>query len=296
VSVIAFALLGAIGGGGLWLAASGVSRARPRLADVLAEMDVAPATPLASPSSLDERLGRLLGRALGRRSPSGGGRAADLAMLEIAPSTFLGSRVVAGLSGLAVGPALAVATALVGHPPAWQVPAVAALGLGALGSVIPALDLHARAEAQRRSFRRGLSGFLDVTALALASGELISGALGLAARSGEGWVFALLRATLADADQRGVTPWDAMGRAAEERGLDELGEVAASVRLAGMDGAHIRRTLAAKADGLRDRALADTQAEANEATSRMVLPLVGVATGFLVLIGYPAISHILGGH
>jgi Flp pilus assembly protein TadB len=257
-------------------------------------MDFEPAAEPSAPVSLDERVGRWLERSLGRERLTPGRAERDLRMLEIAPSAFMGAKVASALAGLVVAPSVAAFAALAGVGVSWRLPALGAVILAGAGFVIPDLDVHAKAERQRRAFRRSLSGFLDMVTLALAAGELISGALTKASQSGDGWVFALVRRTLRDAEQRGISPWDALGRAGEERGLDELCELAASVRLAGTDGAQIRKTLTAKAESLRARTLADMQADANEATTRMVLPLVGIAMGFLILVGYPAVSHILG--
>lgn len=293
--MIGFAVIGALGGVGLCLLLSGLVPAKPTLAEVMIEMDRVPGPPAPRAKSLDERVGRILARTVDVDRYGTGRARRDLRMLDIDPATFLGSKLTAGVAGLLIGPAFAVAVAVAGLRVGWQLPLLGAVALGAAGYFIPNLDARTKAERRRRDFRRGLSGFLDVVTLALASSELISGALRIGATTGSGWVFALLRRTLTDADQRGITPWDALGRAADDRDLDELSEVAATVRLAGTDGAQIRRTLEAKAEGLRARALADAQTEANEATTRMILPLVGTAFGFLLLIGYPAISHILGG-
>lgn len=290
----AMVVLGGLIGVGICLIVSGLAPAKATLAEVMVALDKIPGPPLPPPKSLDERVGRLLAGSVDA-TRFGAGRTRDLAMLDIDPSTFLGSKVLAGVAGLLIAPAIAALVALIGGGVSWQLPVLGAAGFAALGFMIPNLDVHAKAEARRRDFRRGLSAFLNVVTLALAAGELISGALRTATDAGQGWVFALVRRTLVDPDQRGITPWDALRRAGDDRGLDELSEVAASVRLAGKDGTQLQRTLEAKAEGLRARALADAQAEANEATTRMILPLVGIAFGFLLLVSYPAISHIIGG-
>ncbi len=51
----------------------------------------------------------------------------------------------------------------------------------------------------------------------------------------------------------------------------------------------------AKAESLRQRRMSEAEAEANESSERMVLPLVLLGMGFLLFLGYPAVSRVLGG-
>ena len=46
---------------------------------------------------------------------------------------------------------------------------------------------------------------------------------------------------------------------------------------------------------MRARQLADAEATAQAATERMCLPLVLLFAGFLLLIGFPAVVHVLDG-
>lgn len=293
--IVAGVVLGGLAGAGIWLAVSGLVPGRPCLAETIAAMDYEPGPPLPPPASLDERVGRLIGGVPGveRIRPSSQ-RRADLALLEKSEATHMGSKVASACSAMLVGPALTVMLAVIGFKVTWQFPAILAVGLGAVGYALPGLDVHAKAERQRRAMLRELSGFLDVVNLELASNELIGGAVDKAARAGDGIVYRLLRRTLADAAQRGVAPWDAIAQVGEERGVEELVTLAASVRAAGSNGARVRRTLAAKAASLRVKTVADMQKEANAATTKMIVPLAGFATGFMILSLYPAIAHILG--
>jgi tight adherence protein C len=287
-------LLGALAGCGLAMILGALLPARPTLSEALAQLEFRPGPPRPRARNLDERVGRLVGRSRGGGPHLNPGLRADLALLEIEPAAFLGSRIICGLACALLAPALAAVAVVAGDHAGWQVPGAGSLLLGLGGYLLPLSDVGRRARQRRRQFVRTLSSFLDVLAIALAAGEMISGALTLASRSGDGWAYVLIRRTLRDADQRGVAPWDALARAATELGLSELGEVAASVRLAGADGAQVRRTLMAKAEGLRVRTLTDLHRQANEATSRMVLPLVGFVVGFLTLMAYPALTQILG--
>ena len=75
----------------------------------------------------------------------------------------------------------------------------------------------------------------------------------------------------------------------------ELTELAASITLAGTEGAKVRASLTAKAAAIRARQLADAETTAQAATERMSLPLVILFAGFLALIGYPALVHVING-
>ena len=90
-------------------------------------------------------------------------------------------------------------------------------------------------------------------------------------------------------------PWGPLGRLGEELGIEELSELAATVALAGAEGAKVRATLAAKAASIRSHALANAQANAEAMSERMSLPVVVLFAGFLLFVGYPALAHVLEG-
>jgi hypothetical protein len=84
-------------------------------------------------------------------------------------------------------------------------------------------------------------------------------------------------------------------RLGNELGVAELGELAASVGLAGAEGAKVRASLGAKAASLRSHQLAEAETTAQTATEKMSLPVVLLFAGFLCFIGYPAIERVLAG-
>jgi len=83
--------------------------------------------------------------------------------------------------------------------------------------------------------------------------------------------------------------------AVAELGVPELRELAASVALAGEEGAVVGASVAAKATALRTRALAEAEAAAESASERMALPTVMLLVGFVIFIGYPAVAAVLSG-
>jgi tight adherence protein C len=174
--------------------------------------------------------------------------------------------------------------------PVWVVVIVAVLGWFA-----PDLILRSEAQKRRRGFRHAVGAFLDLVAISLAGGTGIEGALYGAVTLGQGWGFTRLDEALDHARLAGETPWVALARVGEELGVSELRELAASLVLAGSEGAKVRQSLAAKAASVRLHQLADVEGEAAEATERMVLPIGLLFFGFLVFIGYPAVTVIITG-
>lgn len=77
--------------------------------------------------------------------------------------------------------------------------------------------------------------------------------------------------------------------------MPALGELAASVALAGSEGARVRASIAVKADTLRSLELAAAETEAQEATERMAIPTAMLLFGFVLLVGFPAVMTVLGG-
>ena len=171
--------------------------------------------------------------------------------------------------------------------------APAVLLMGAAGWFYADTDLHGDARTRRRDFRHALSVYLDLVNVMLAGGSGVEGALDDAASVGDGWAFVQIRQALATARLNRESPWTTFDRLAARIGVPELAELSSSISLAGDSGARIRESLSAKAVSMRDHELTQTQSEAEAASERMSLPLVAMATGFLLLVGYPAVSQVL---
>jgi Flp pilus assembly protein TadB len=167
--------------------------------------------------------------------------------------------------------------------------------LGTGGAVFPALALTSKARRAQQSARRAVGSFLNLVVLCLAGGMGIESALLAAARIGDDGMSGRILDALILAQDAGEPPWDALARLGRELGLNELGELAAAVVLAGTEGARIRSTLSAKASSIRRHDLARAESEANTMTERLFLPGVCLLVGFLSFIAYPAIARISAG-
>lgn len=245
---------------------------------------------------MTDLLGRTLGASLGRLFRNLGLRVdslePDLRLVGRSLEQHLAQKVLLSLLGLAL-PALVGVTwvMLLGIPV--TVPAAIGLFLAVFFFFVPDLTLRSEAKERRTTFKHSLGSFLDLVVISLAGGAGVESALRDAANVGRGWAYSQLRNALEVTALTGETPWAALSRLGDELGVSELVELAASISLAGTEGARVRESLAVKASSLREHALADAEAEAESTTEKMAMPVVLLFLGFLILIGYPAINAVL---
>jgi tight adherence protein C len=242
---------------------------------------------------LSARVGATVAEALGALGVDFGSRRRDLAVTGRSLEAHVGAKVGVGAFGALLAPATAAVMAVGGV----VLPAVvvfwAAVAGGAAGFAAPDLVLRGEAAERRAEFRQALSPFLDLAVIVLAGGGGIQTALERAAGAGDGWPQRRLRQALDDARTARSTPWAAMGRLGEELGVDELQELAASVALAGTEGARVRESLVAKAASLRAHELASAEADASQATEAMSVPVALLALGFIAFLAFPAVMAVL---
>jgi tight adherence protein C len=289
-------------GGGLLLTLRGLYPPRPSLAEALAQLRRLPEpAPVLVPEpdrGFAARVGQPIASALGR---AGAGWLVparvrqDLAVLGRSPERHLAEKVTLSLVGLLLPSAVTALLLLGGTRLPLVIPLWASLACMLAGFVLPDLGIRSDAARRRRDFRHALSSFLDLVVVALAGGGGVETALSDSANVGSGWAFASLRRALDQARLARETPWAAFGRLGQELGIVELSELAASVALAGTEGAKVRASLAAKAASLRTHELADAETADQAATERMSLPVVMLFAAFLLFLGYPAIEHVLTG-
>jgi tight adherence protein C len=219
----------------------------------------------------------------------------DLANTGRSVDDLAGDCILASGAG-ALGPFLLWAfLSLWGLPTPLTVPAWFGIAGALCCAIIPILVLRRRGEKARRCSRKLVGCYLDLVVLALAGGLGIEGALHSAALICETQMSRRLVRVMEEARDAGMTPWIALANLGRELGVSELEELAAAVNLAGTEGARVRETLASKAASIRRHELAESEVEANTVSERLFIPGVFMLLGFLVFIGYPAITRLTAG-
>lgn len=281
---------------GLWALAIYLFPPRPALGSALARVT----TSLEPPPGTEHagravRLGRPAVAPLRALGLPGARLARDLAVIDRSPSTHLAQKAVLAAAGLLLPGLPAALLAVAGFEPGIRLPVIAGLVLAAAGFVLPDLKVRARAARVRTGFRHALSAYLDLVWIALAGGAGVDSALGDAVAIGRGWAFDQIRRALDAARLTRTAPWAALRKLGEELDITELTELAASITLAGTEGAKVRTSLAAKATALRTHQITEAEGDAQAATERMSLPVMLLFLGFLTFIAYPALSQVLQG-
>lgn len=291
-------VFGAGAGAGLWLLLIWAVPPRPALGDRFARVGSrasAPPIVLAADAAWVRAWGRIFVPGLRMLGLPGAKTEADLRVVGRGVDTHLASKAVLAAAGLLAPWLLQALMALGGLSLGVEAPLLAGLVLAVLGFEAPDLDVRAKAARSRREFRDALSAFLDLVWITLAGGAGVEAALGDAAAVGAGPAFEQIRRALRAAQLTRTAPWSSLRRLGEELGIAELAELAASISLAGTEGARVRASLAAKAQALRTHQVADAETDAQAATERMALPVTLLFLGFLGFIAYPAVVQVLNG-
>jgi Flp pilus assembly protein TadB len=310
--VTAVLVAGGVLGLGLWLVLRGLYPGRPGLARRLAELDVSASR--IPPSDTGRPMSRVASREAARRAPATAREMAlgrslltvldDLGLplrrtlgrdLEVTGQTLEAFAARKAVGAVAFGlfvPAAAAVLGLAGLRLPLAASAAVALAAAVAGFVLPDLSLNRLAAARRREFREATSLWLDLVAVSLAGGAGIEEAMTSTSATGQGWAFARLRDTLDRARLAGEPPWTALGRLGEDLDVAELRELAASLALAGTEGARVRRSLAAKAASLREHEVAEAESAAAAVTERLVLPVGLLLLGFVLFLGFPALLRV----
>jgi len=296
--MISALLLGAGFGIGLWALAVWLFPPRPSLH---ALVDRLHATPTPPPILTEDgngwalRLGKPFVKSLASLGLPNRRLMRDLAVTGKGAQHHLAEKATLALTGLLLPFVVELVLALAGFGMPWELPAFGGLLLAVGGFLLPDMAVHQEAERRRANFRHALSAYLNLIRVLLAGGAGVDGALSTAVGIGCGWAFQQLRRALDIAHITRTTPWATLGRLGAELDVHQLSELAASVSLAGTEGARVRASLAAKASALRIRELTDAEGEAQASTERMSVPVVLLFAGFLVFIGFPAVVRVLGG-
>ncbi len=284
--------MGTMIGFGLTVALWGLFPPREALQNRLSELS-RPIDHTSQSKTRRERLGRAAEQTFGRLNLRGRRVERDLRVAGQTPEALA----LAKLGMLVLGVGLPVGVWVITWlTRAWVSPTVVVLAsilAGGLMFFVPDLSLREKARKRRRELRNHVSTYLDLVGLHLSGGSGMERALADAADLGSAWGFAEIQRTLRQAQLANEPPWTALEKLGRDLGSPELEELAAWLRLAGTSGSRVRSSLRVKARGLRERALNEAEAEAQQATEHMSLPVVLLFTGFLGLIGYPAVAAIL---
>lgn len=296
--MITWLLWGAGLGVGLWALAVWLFPPRPPLRTLVNRLHVTPPPPpilTADSEGWALRVGKPFIKPLAALGLPNRRLQGDLAVTGKSAEHHLAEKATLALTGLLLPILVELVLVVAGLGLSWEVPAVAGLVFAVGGFLLPDITVRQEAERRRSTFRHALSAYLNLIRVLLAGGAGVDGALSDAVSIGKGWAFQQLRRALVTAKVTRTTPWSTLGQLGTELDVHQLSELAASVSLAGTEGARVRASLAAKATALRTRELTDAEGDAQAATERMSLPVVMLFGGFLVFIGFPALAQVLGG-
>ena len=219
----------------------------------------------------------------------------DLVICDIDASSLVASKLTGAVVGFGTSGFCLVLAQSTGIAISSGMKLLTPILIATFGFLFPEHKIRQQSKARRRSFLHSFSSFLDLTNILLAGGAGTETALIAAAESGDGWSFEQIRRALTVAKSARTSPWIELSRLGEMYSLPQIKEIAGSIQLAGEHGARIRTSLAARAESLRYRQMSDVESSANAATERMGLPMVLLFISFIVLIGYPAVTLVIGG-
>jgi tight adherence protein C len=294
MSAVAWLVVSAGAGmGGVLLCVDGWRQPHPPLDRVIAHLRrPGPAGTAGEPQSLAMMRpiragGRRLASIAPRLFPSG----IELRLVERSLDAHVGMLACSALVG-ALGPVVVLgALQTVGVV---SLAVFVPLGLALIGLAAGPLAVHAevveRAREIQTDLRFQLSAYLDVVTMLLAGNSGHEGALEQAAGAGDGRLFVELRRRMREVGATGRSLVEALSTTADELGLVELQQVAATTALSSAEGAPVARTLAAKCATLRSTLATEQESEARLRTSRLTAPIVGMALIFMALVIYPALS------
>lgn len=279
--LVLFVLAGLLAGGGIVLIFGGVfARAVPL--SVLADEERHGDATVVTPSSALEVFA----------GDAGVRHAQDLAVCERTTAKFASDRVVntavfAFVPGLVF---LFTLTGAVGLSPLLML--VVTVGCGAAGWWYTTPALKKSAAEARKDFEDSLATYFELVSLAFAGGKGPDEALRDPASIGTGPAFRQLRIAMTASYERREAPWVTLLELGERLGVQSLIDLGASITMAS-DGAPVVDSLRAKAETMREQAIAAQEARAEARSETMSIPIVLMFGGFLILFGYPALAGLL---
>ena len=276
---------------GAWLAVSGWRQPRPRLERAIAHLRRAPTATVpatGSPNTIGS-----IGAFVERRGATAWTRAwaQPLRLVGRSVEVHVGHLVVAALVGFVV-PALLLGTLKASGVVSIGIWIPTAVSL--VAALLAALLVHSTTMSASADvavdLRHQLGAYLDMVTMLLAGNTGYEGALDQAARAGDGLLFRELRRRMREAATTGQSLVRALERVADDYGIVELEQVAATATLSASEGAPVARSLAAKCSTLRSTLAAEQEADARVRNDKVTPPLVAMALLFMALIIYPALN------
>lgn len=284
-------LAGAGFGAALALLLSGMSPRPEPLAAALARLGRPLPPPPAAPLTINARVGSAL-RRLGLVDRFLDRLHGDLRILRRDPNEVAAELAGYPLIGLLWAPGVAAGGYLLGIPIPPLVPIWLSFVGAALAMVIPYRQIREKAAQARTAFGHALSAYCDVCAMAMSAGREVYAAMFEAASAGDGWAFKEIREALQLGFLSGDRPWDSLAALGEELGVMDLSELAATISLAGGEGAAVRDTVSSKARSIRERLVTDAEKRAGAATERMAIPGAMLMLGFMWFLIFPSLYLI----
>ncbi len=273
---------------GAWLIATGWQQPRPTVAHAVQRLRRPPAgTVTASDVGIVERIGS----AARQQCTWADGWARPLRLIGRPVDVHVGLLVVAALVGL-VAPSLILGVAQVTGIVSIGIwfPAAASLAVAVVLPLLVHSDAMARSADVAVDLRHQLGAYLDMVTMLLAGNTGYEGALDQAARAGDGLLFRELRRRMREVATTGQSLVRALELVADDYGIVELEQVAATATLSANEGAPVARSLSAKCATLRSTLAAEQEAAARVRNDKITPPLVGMALLFMALIIYPALN------
>lgn len=210
----------------------------------------------------------------------------DLALIGITPTKFIFNKAACAAMGFAFGILGGLYSEMLGLLP-FAIPAVASLGLAALGWFIPDSILRQRAADARLEFVRCVSVFYQMVANERRSGRPPGVAMENAANAGRAWPFRRIAQELNRARYDRAQPWDALIRLSEETGVQELNDAARIIRLSGAEGAAVYESLRSSGKTLDSKLRNEDRSKAIKATGKVRQLTMIIAFLFSAMIIIP---------
>ena len=175
----------------------------------------------------------------------------------------------------------------------WGLPVVGSLVAGAIGFVVPDVQLRSQAGRSRADADEALFTFFDLVTLERLANMSAAQALASAAQLSDHAVFVRLRGAVERARLEQRPPFGELRRLADELHLPELTDIADVMSL-DESGASLTSALRARVKELRDAHLTRAKIEAHAISERMTIYMVVPAVVFALVFLVPPMLRLTG--